>query len=208
MLAATCSTARTSPASRSARRRPGLHHKLCHVLGGMFNLVHADTHSIILPHAVAFNAPALPDEMARLEEALGAAPGDAAGALHDLAVESHVPTRLARARAARPTTSTRPRSPAVEITVESGAGDRRRPRPVAPRRLRGNEARERRRRQLISRSRTRSRSAAAARREDRSPSRHGLHPRRRRSRARSLRRCCARPPVGGAPRGCRGLLRP
>ncbi len=72
----------------------GLHHKLCHVLGGMFNLVHADTHSIILPHAVAFNAPALPDEMARLEEALGAAPGDAAGALHDLAIESHVPTRL------------------------------------------------------------------------------------------------------------------
>ena len=72
----------------------GLHHKLCHVLGGMFNLVHADTHSIILPHAVAFNAPALPDEMARLEDALGAAPGDAAGALHDLALESHVPTRL------------------------------------------------------------------------------------------------------------------
>ena len=52
----------------------GLHHKLCHVLGGTFNLVHADTHSVILPHAVAFNAPALPDEMARLEEALGAAP--------------------------------------------------------------------------------------------------------------------------------------
>ena len=44
---------------------------MCHVLGGMFNLVHADTHSVILPHAVAFNAPALPDEMARLEEALG-----------------------------------------------------------------------------------------------------------------------------------------
>jgi alcohol dehydrogenase class IV len=64
------------------------------VLGGLFNLVHADTHSIILPHAVAFNAPALPDEMARLDEALGAAPGDAAGALHDLAVESHVPTKL------------------------------------------------------------------------------------------------------------------
>ncbi len=72
----------------------GIHHKLCHVLGGKFNLVHADTHSIVLPHAVAFNAPALPDEMARLEEALGAAPGDAAGALHDLALESQVPTRL------------------------------------------------------------------------------------------------------------------
>ena len=50
----------------------GLHHKLSHVLGGTFNLVHADTHSVLLPHAVAFNAPALPDEMARLAAALGA----------------------------------------------------------------------------------------------------------------------------------------
>ena len=73
---------------------PALHHKLCHVLGGTFNLVHADTHSVILPHAVAFNAPALPDEMARLAEALGAASGDAAGALYDLAVASHVPDAL------------------------------------------------------------------------------------------------------------------
>ena len=72
----------------------GLHHKLCHVLGGTFNLVHADTHSVVLPHAVAFNAPALPDEMARLAEALGV-PGDAAGALWDLAVASDVPTSLA-----------------------------------------------------------------------------------------------------------------
>ena len=49
----------------------GLHHKLCHVLGGRFNLVHADAHSVILPHAIAFNAPALPAEMARLADALG-----------------------------------------------------------------------------------------------------------------------------------------
>jgi maleylacetate reductase len=73
----------------------GLHHKLCHVLGGMFGLVHADTHSVVLPHAVAFNAPALPDEMRRLAAALGAAPEDAAGALWDLAVASNVPTSLA-----------------------------------------------------------------------------------------------------------------
>ena len=46
----------------------GLHHKLCHVLGGTFNLVHADAHAAVLPHAVAFNAPALPDEMARLAD--------------------------------------------------------------------------------------------------------------------------------------------
>lgn len=73
----------------------GLHHKLCHVLGGRFNLVHADAHSVILPHALAFNAPALPAEMARLAEALGVAGQDPAGALWDLAVASNVPTRLA-----------------------------------------------------------------------------------------------------------------
>jgi maleylacetate reductase len=73
----------------------GLHHKLCHVLGGRFNLVHADTHSVILPHAVAFNAPALPTEMARLAEALGVPGGDPATALWDLAAASNVPTRLA-----------------------------------------------------------------------------------------------------------------
>ena len=73
----------------------GLHHKLCHVLGGRFNLVHADAHSVILPHAIAFNAPALPAEMSRLADALGAHGRDPAGALWDLAVASNVPTRLA-----------------------------------------------------------------------------------------------------------------
>jgi maleylacetate reductase len=73
----------------------GLHHKLCHVLGGRFNLVHADAHSVVLPHALAFNAPALPDEMSRLADALGVPGHDPAGALWDLAVASHVPTRLA-----------------------------------------------------------------------------------------------------------------
>jgi maleylacetate reductase len=73
----------------------GLHHKLCHVLGGRYNLVHADAHSVILPHAIAFNAPALPEEMARLAAALGVPGGNPASALWDLAVASNVPTRLA-----------------------------------------------------------------------------------------------------------------
>ena len=73
----------------------GLHHKLCHVLGGTFNLVHADAHSVVLPHAVAFNGPVLPDEMARLAEALGVPGGDPAAALWDLAMASHAPTTLA-----------------------------------------------------------------------------------------------------------------
>ena len=66
------------------------------MLGGRFDLVHADTHSVVLPHAVAFNAPALPAEMARLAEALGVPGGDPAGALWDLAVASDVPTCLAQ----------------------------------------------------------------------------------------------------------------
>ena len=36
-----------------------LHHKLCHTLGGSFDLPHAETHAIVLPHALAYNAPAV-----------------------------------------------------------------------------------------------------------------------------------------------------
>jgi alcohol dehydrogenase class IV len=60
-----------------------LHHKLCHVLGGTFDLPHAETHTIVLPHAVAYNAPSAPDAMERIARALGAA--DAAQGLYELA---------------------------------------------------------------------------------------------------------------------------
>ncbi|KAH7048338.1 putative maleylacetate reductase [Macrophomina phaseolina] len=54
-----------------------LHHKLCHTLGGSFDLPHAETHTIVLPHALAYNAPALPqDTLARLAEALPGSEGD------------------------------------------------------------------------------------------------------------------------------------
>ncbi len=59
-----------------------LHHKLCHTLGGSFNLPHAETHSIILPHAVAYNAAAAPEAMGRIARALGTA--DAVDGLYDL----------------------------------------------------------------------------------------------------------------------------
>lgn len=49
-----------------------LHHKLCHALGGTFDLPHAETHAIILPHAVAYNAVAVPDLLAPLGEVFGA----------------------------------------------------------------------------------------------------------------------------------------
>jgi alcohol dehydrogenase class IV len=60
-----------------------LHHKLCHVLGGAFDLPHAETHSVLLPHSAAYNAPAAPVAMARASRALGAS--DAPKALFDLA---------------------------------------------------------------------------------------------------------------------------
>ena len=50
----------------------GLHHKICHVLGGKFNLPHAQTHAIVLPHVLAFNAPAAPDAERRLAAAFDA----------------------------------------------------------------------------------------------------------------------------------------
>lgn len=49
----------------------GLHHRICHVLGGTFGLPHAETHAVVLPHVVTFNAPAAPEAMLRLSEAVG-----------------------------------------------------------------------------------------------------------------------------------------
>ncbi|GIE28065.1 maleylacetate reductase [Actinoplanes italicus] len=42
----------------------GLHHKICHVLGGMFNLPHAQTHAVVLPYVMELNAPGIPDRLA------------------------------------------------------------------------------------------------------------------------------------------------
>jgi alcohol dehydrogenase class IV/protocatechuate 3,4-dioxygenase beta subunit len=50
----------------------GLHHKLCHTLGGTFGLPHAETHTVILPHAMAYNAPAAEQTMERIARALRA----------------------------------------------------------------------------------------------------------------------------------------
>ena len=60
----------------------GFHHKLCHVLGGSFNLPHAETHAVILPYAAAYNAAAAPEAMTAVARALGVE--DAVRGLHDL----------------------------------------------------------------------------------------------------------------------------
>ncbi|WP_214643110.1 maleylacetate reductase [Nonomuraea sp. NEAU-A123] len=60
----------------------GLHHKICHVLGGAYGLPHAAVHSAVLPYVAAYNRSAAPQPLRRVAEALGG--DDAAGALWDL----------------------------------------------------------------------------------------------------------------------------
>jgi maleylacetate reductase len=71
----------------------GIHHQICHVLGGAFGLDHGGMNAVLLPHTVRFVTPAVPREMARVAAALGAA--DAAAGCFDLARRIGAPTSLA-----------------------------------------------------------------------------------------------------------------
>ena len=72
-----------------------LHHKLCHTLGGSFNLPHSETHTIILPHVLAYNAPSIPKIMERLAEVLPESNGDAIHGLNVLLRKLNVKRGLA-----------------------------------------------------------------------------------------------------------------
>lgn len=81
----------------------GMHHKICHVLGGAYDLPHAPTHAVVLPHVLAYNADAVPDAASRLAQALGmssasakSAPAQSAvDALEDLRTRLSAPRTLA-----------------------------------------------------------------------------------------------------------------
>lgn len=70
----------------------GLHHKLCHTLGGSYSLPHAQTHAVILPHSIAYNAAYAPNAMRKLSTALDTA--EPAMALFELAHRYGAPTSL------------------------------------------------------------------------------------------------------------------
>jgi maleylacetate reductase len=70
----------------------GLHHKICHVLGGSFDLPHAQTHAVMIPHVAAYNADAAPHAMERIARALKAQ--NAWSGLHDLARSLDAPLSL------------------------------------------------------------------------------------------------------------------
>jgi len=79
-------------ASALAVAGTALHHKTTHAIGGRFNLDHAGMNAVVLPHALAYNAPAMPEVYSRLSDALG---GDAADALWNLARRLGAPASLA-----------------------------------------------------------------------------------------------------------------
>jgi maleylacetate reductase len=69
-----------------------LHHKLCHTLGGLFDLPHAETHTVVLPHALAYNAPAVPKAIGKIAKAL--AVEDAPRGIFDLSGKVGAPRAL------------------------------------------------------------------------------------------------------------------
>ena len=73
-----------------------LHHKLCHTLGGTFDLPHSETHTIVLPHALAYNAPAVPRAVDAVARALGVE--DAPRGLYELAGQVGAPRATEGAR--------------------------------------------------------------------------------------------------------------
>lgn len=68
-----------------------LHHKICHTLGGTFNLPHAETHTVVLPHATAYNEGAARDLLAPIADLMD---GSASRGLYDLAGKLGAPRKL------------------------------------------------------------------------------------------------------------------
>jgi alcohol dehydrogenase class IV len=71
----------------------GIHHQLCHLLGGAYRLPHAELHAVMLPHAVHFVTPAARPQLARLAGSLGV--DDVAGGIWDLGRRLGTPASLA-----------------------------------------------------------------------------------------------------------------
>lgn len=68
-----------------------LHHKLCHTLGGSFDLPHAETHAVLLPHSAAYNAKAAAEALAPAADLFG---GPIGGGLHKFAASLGAPLTL------------------------------------------------------------------------------------------------------------------
>lgn len=75
----------------------GIHHKICHTLGGTYNTPHAQTHSAVLSYAIDFNREATPEAMSKVSGALaraGFTDVNPAAAMWELATTIGAPTRV------------------------------------------------------------------------------------------------------------------
>ena len=111
----------------------GMHHKICHVLGGAYGLEHAAMHAVLLPHVLGFNAPAAPQAASRIADALAAAGhgdgSDALAALGSLYDAAGRPPQPGRPRPRRRPGGARGRPrPGEDPSVQPEAGEPRRPR--------------------------------------------------------------------------------
>ena len=68
-----------------------LHHKICHTLGGSFDLPHAETHAIMLPYTAAFNAVVAEEILRPVAEIFD---GSVGRGLHSFASKLGAPTAL------------------------------------------------------------------------------------------------------------------
>jgi maleylacetate reductase len=98
----------------------GLHHKLCHVLGGRYDMPHAQTHAALLPHVVGFNEAVLGSLAARMAVAVGS--GRASTAVYHLAV--HMGLTMALGELGMPEEGI------AEVAAEVAAAPPPNPRPV------------------------------------------------------------------------------
>jgi len=88
-------------ATAIATARIGLHHGLCHVLGGTVGVPHGIANAVMLPHAMRFNARGVAAELAEVARAMGLAGDEEDGlaeaacrAVYDLVAEIGLPQRL------------------------------------------------------------------------------------------------------------------
>jgi maleylacetate reductase len=95
-----------------------LHHKICHTLGGTFDLPHAETHTVMLPHTIGFNAAAVPELLRPVADIFGGSPGQglfdfarsmgAPNSLRDLGLAESDLDRAAEEATANPYANPRP----------------------------------------------------------------------------------------------------
>jgi alcohol dehydrogenase class IV len=76
-----------------AQAGTAVHHRTCHVLGGGWNLPHAETHAVVLPHSTALVSALAPDAMGEVRRLLDA--DDPPAAVFSLLTRLKLPPSLA-----------------------------------------------------------------------------------------------------------------